>query len=164
MKLKRKVTTKEKVERLKRNEKKWTKTLMDAGWTAIPSVILERQKALGLSPLDVNILLQLARHWWYRDKLPFPSKKTLADCIDVHPSTIQRSIAAMEKAGLIERQFRFDEKLGQKSNAYSFEGLIKEATPFAEEALESRESVKKANADRLKRKKPKLKVVEGKKE
>ena len=32
-------------------EKKWTKPLVDAGWTAIPSVIFERQHALGLDPL-----------------------------------------------------------------------------------------------------------------
>lgn len=46
---------------LKVNERKWTKTLMDAGWTVIPSVILDRQQALGLEPMDVNILLHLAK-------------------------------------------------------------------------------------------------------
>jgi len=29
---------------LKVNERKWTKTLMDAGWTVIPSVILDRSR------------------------------------------------------------------------------------------------------------------------
>ena len=61
------ITEKEKQERLRRNEKKWTPTLMNAGWTVIPSIILERQQALGLDPVDVNILLQLARYWWYED-------------------------------------------------------------------------------------------------
>lgn len=28
---------------VKENEKKWTKTLMDAGYTVIPAVILDRQ-------------------------------------------------------------------------------------------------------------------------
>lgn len=32
---------------LRVNERKWSKTLMDAGWTAFPSVIIERQKAIG---------------------------------------------------------------------------------------------------------------------
>ena len=41
------VTKKEKQERLRRNEEKWTPALMDAGWTVIPSIILERQQALG---------------------------------------------------------------------------------------------------------------------
>jgi hypothetical protein len=60
---------------LKENERKWTKTLMDAGYTVIPAVILDRQQALGLDPVDVNILLQLITHWWKADNLPYPSKK-----------------------------------------------------------------------------------------
>ncbi len=60
----RRVITKKQKEELKMNEKKWTPALMKAGWTVIPSVILERQKALGLDPVDVNILLQLARNCW----------------------------------------------------------------------------------------------------
>ena len=66
-------------------EHRWGKSLIDAGWVALPSVFLQRQQALGLEPLDVNILLQLADHWWERDNLPFPSKKTLADRIGVKP-------------------------------------------------------------------------------
>src|SRR5436309_210924 len=104
---------------LKVNERKWTKALMDAGWTVIPSVILERQQALGLTALDVNVLLHLARHWWEKDRLPFPSKKTIAECMGVSESTVQRRIASMEKQGLIKRTPRFSGKhQGQKSNAY----------------------------------------------
>ena len=35
---------------LKINEQKWTKPLIDAGWICMPSVIIERQAALGLEP------------------------------------------------------------------------------------------------------------------
>ena len=45
---------------LRTNEKKWTKPLMDAGWTALPSVIIENQRQLMLSPLDLNIIVYLA--------------------------------------------------------------------------------------------------------
>ena len=138
---------------LKVNERKWTKPLMDAGWTVIPSVILERQKALGLQPLDVNILLHLARHWWEKDRLPFPTKKTIADCMGVSESTVQRRIASMEKDGLIKRVPRFSgEHKGQKSNAYDFSGLIKEATPYAREALRDRAARRKEDADTRNRK------------
>ena len=48
-----------------------------AGWTMIPSTILEHQKALGLDPVDMNILLALdaeptvrfSRHLKYRNPL-----------------------------------------------------------------------------------------------
>jgi hypothetical protein len=138
---------------LKVNELKWTKTLMDAGWTVIPSVILERQQALGLDAVDVNILLHLAKHWWERDRLPFPTKKAIAECMGVSESTVQRRIAKMERDGLIARVPRFSPKhQGQKSNAYDFSGLIKEATPYAEEALAEREKRRMADAARRTRK------------
>jgi DNA-binding MarR family transcriptional regulator len=130
----------ETTKRLQRNEKKWTRLLMDAGWTVLPSIILEKQHALGLDAVDVNILLQLARHWWYSDNPPHPSKSTIARCIGVNPSTVRRHIARMEAAGFIKRQKRFDPKYGgQVTNIYHFDGLIKEATPFAKEAIAARD-------------------------
>lgn len=44
---------------LKTNEAKWGKTLMDAGWCAVPNTIIERQQAIGLDATDMNILLSL---------------------------------------------------------------------------------------------------------
>ncbi|MCP3959198.1 MAG: helix-turn-helix domain-containing protein [bacterium] len=149
------VTKKAQREHLKRNEEKWSQTLMAAGWTALPSVILERQQGLGLEPLDLNILLQLARHWWYSDKLPYPSKKTIAACIGVHESTVRKRIARMEADGLIQRIERYKADGGQLSNFYSFDGLIKSASPYAEEVLETRKKRRAEDADRIRRKRPK---------
>ena len=154
----------EKEKRLRRNEKKWTPALMNAGWTVIPSVILERQQALGLDALDINIILQLVRHWWYSEKPPYPTKKTIAECIGVDESTVRRRIAAMEKVGFIERKPRFDPKYGQRANEYLFDGLIKEATPFAMEKVKEREQRQKEAAERRKRKKPRLRIIPGKAE
>lgn len=121
------------------NEKKWTKTLMDAGWTVFPSIILEHQNAMKLTPVDVNILMHLARHWWYEENLPHPSKKTIATCMQVSESTVQRRIRAMEAAGLIKRVVRRAPNQGQQTNAYDFSGLIRKATPLAEKAIAERE-------------------------
>jgi len=144
----------EETKRLRQNEKKWTSTLMEAGWTVIPSVIIERQQALGLDPLDVNIILHLATYWWYSDNLPHPSKKTIAKCIGVDPSTIRRRIAAMEKAGFIKRIPRKDDKYGQQSNEYQFDGLINSAIPFAEEKIKEKKERKKEDEKRITRKRP----------
>lgn len=124
------------------NEKKWTKTLMDAGWTVFPSIILEHQHAMKLTPVDVNILMHLARHWWYEENLPHPSKKTIATCMQVSESTVQRRIRTMEKAGLIKRLVRRSPNQGQQTNAYDFSGLITKATPLAERAIAEREEGK----------------------
>jgi DNA replication protein DnaD len=144
-------------ERLRRNEEKWSPVLMDAGWTVLPSIILEKQHALGLDAVDVNILLQLARYWWFSDRPPFPSKATIAECMKVDPSTVRKHIARMEHDGLIKREYRFNPKKGgQESNAYHFTGLIEAATPFAKEALQTREQRKSEDAYRRRRKKPVL--------
>ncbi len=150
-----KLTKKEVQDRLTQNEKKWTPTLMKAGWTVLPSVILERQHALGLDALDINILLHLAKYWWYSENPPRPSKQAIAECIGVDKSTIRRRIARMEKDGLISRQARYDKKYGQQSNSYLFDGLIKSATPFAEEAIEAREQQQNDASERRTRKRPK---------
>lgn len=139
-------------ENLRENEKKWTKPLMEAGWTVLPSVILDRQQAFDLDPVDINILMHLAKHWWYQDNLPHPSKKAIADCMGVSPSTVQRHIARMERDGLIQRRKRFDKTYGQQTNLYDFAGLIKEAAPYAQEELERREKRKEEKAATRKRK------------
>lgn len=147
--------TKDVQKQFKQNEKKWTKILMEAGWTVLPSVILDRQRAFGLDAVDINILLHLAKHWWYADNLPRPSKQSIADCMNIDKSTVRRHIASMEKAGLIKRTPRYDKQRGgQQPNTYDFEGLIKEATPFAEESIRDRETQKKESAIRRTRKRP----------
>jgi predicted transcriptional regulator len=144
---------------LRVNEKKWGKLLMKTGWTAIPNVILEKQKALGLKAIDVNILLHLAMYWWEAGSPPYPGKKTIAQAIGVVPRTVQRRIAAMEKKGLLRRQERRTPG-GSKTNLYHFEGLIKKTTPHAREALEERQKRRLSKNARLRRRKPLLQAVE----
>ena len=140
-------------------EHRWGKPLIDAGWVAFPSVFLQRQQALGLDPLDVNILLQLADHWWERNNLPFPSKKTLADRIGVKPRTIQRHISRMESAGFVKRIERRHSNGGNKTNRYNFDGLIRAAEPFAQEALKEREKRRHEKSARNTRKGRPLRAV-----
>ncbi|HEX2999850.1 MAG TPA: helix-turn-helix domain-containing protein [Armatimonadota bacterium] len=118
------------------NEKKWSKLLMDAGWTAVPSVLLERQKAIGLDALDMNIILHLSIYWWTHDNKPHPSKKTIAEALGVNPRTVQRRIAALEKSNFITREERRVKGKGSRTNLYHFDGLIKAAQPYAKEKIE----------------------------
>jgi predicted transcriptional regulator len=153
--------------RLRANEEKWTPTLMAAsGWTALPSIILEKQPILGIDSVDLNILLQLAKYWWKKDDLPFPSKGTLGELIGVTPSTIRRRIKRMESDGLIKRIDRHDAKGGQQTNFYSFDGLIEIMLPHAKATIDQRKA-HEADKISLRRKKrikpgqPKLEVVPG---
>ena len=58
------------------NIRKWGAPLMKAGWTTIPNAFFEYQQALGLEPLDVNILLHIASHTRRRVVRSGPSAKT----------------------------------------------------------------------------------------
>ena len=142
-------------------EKRWTKQLTDAGWTAIPNVIFERQRALGLDALDMVIILHLSGYWWKAGNDPWPSKQRLAEAIGVEPRTIQRRIAALENAGFIKRVYRTSGKGGNLSNQYSLAGLIKLAGPYADEHVADRQKRRIEASKRTLRKKPTLTLVKG---
>ena len=145
---------------LKANERKWSKELMEAGWTVFRYVLIERQKARGLTPFDINILLHLAAYWWTPEGKPFPSKNTLAEAMGVTPRAVQRRIAGMEKAGLIKREERRLPGVGSKTNIYHLDGLIENAKPLAQEMVENRkEKTKDRERIRAKKGKPKLALV-----
>jgi len=123
---------------VRENEKKWGKPLMDAGWTCIPSTIILRQQALGLDPVDMNIVLVIAAHWWKANQLAFPSKKLIADTIGKDPTTVRRRLAKLEKDGMIERILRPQPGGRHNSNEYRLTGLIAGAVPLAKEEIAKR--------------------------
>jgi DNA-binding transcriptional regulator YhcF (GntR family) len=135
---------------LRRIEQRWGKALAYAGWTPIPSTFLIYQSRLGLDALDFNIIMQIAKHWWEPGKLPFPSKKLIADQIGVTPRTVQRRITSMVKAGLLSRVERRDPSGGNKSNEYAFDGLRAKAEPHAMELLKERAERRRVKSERSK--------------
>jgi len=145
---------------VRKNEAKWSKPLMAAGWNAIPSIIIEKQQALGLDALDMNIIVHLSNYWWTAETLPFPSVETIAQAIGVKPRTVQKRVTALQAAGLLTRIERRKTRYGSDTNLYSFEGLIKAALPYAREKIANRAKRAQEEKDRLTRKRPKLTVVE----
>jgi len=143
----------------KRNEKKWTKTLMDAGYTVVPYVILDRQDSLGLSAVEINLITHLANLWWQPQTLPFPSKKMLAKRMGCSQRTVQRAFARLEGLKFIERKKRYSKTGAQLSNYYELTGLIKEALPYAKEEKARRDQRKAEDATHGDRKKPDLRLV-----
>jgi DNA-binding transcriptional regulator YhcF (GntR family) len=125
-------------------ERKWGKPLKDAGFVIIPSVLLEYQARLKIDPIDLTLLLQIAKHWWDPDKPPFPSRKLLGECIGRDVSTVQRRLSKLRDRGLIEIEHRHDaETHAQTSSIYTFKGLIEKATVLANEKLAAREERKR---------------------
>ncbi|MDU0343148.1 hypothetical protein [Bosea rubneri] len=153
-----KPASKAEVETLRKNEAKWTKTVLAAGWNAFPSIIIEKQEALGLDAIDINIILHLSNYWWVKENLPHPSVGAVAKALRISERTVQKRITALCKTGFMERTERRNTRVGSTTNLYSFNGLIEKVSPFAKEKLQQVEKHQEEKAERLARKRPKLVV------
>ena len=81
---------------------KWGDAL-SAGFQLVPDVLLKHQDRLGLTPVDLVVLLNVLMHWWFADQLPFPKTALIARRMGVGQRTVQRSLQRLEQRGLIER-------------------------------------------------------------
>ena len=133
-------------------EDRWSKVVIDQGWSAIPSVLLKSQNRLGLSNNHMVILMHLIDHWFGKDQTIHPSMQSLADRMRLSKSYVRSLIAELEQIGFLVRQDRF-EKRSQTSNSYYLDGLVKKLIPLAEEYKELDEKKKLLE----KRQQPKLK-------
>lgn len=82
---------------------KWGAALNMFGFQAVPNILLSAQCDLRLSTTDIVVLLHLNRHWWSRDRAPYPRPMLIAEKMGVHRRTVERSLERMEAKGLIER-------------------------------------------------------------
>lgn len=120
----------------------WGRKTMDLGFNQLPSLLFQRQKELGLEALDMNIILQIASFWWKKDRMPYPSKRFLADSISVSQSTIQRRIAALEKRGYVKRIVQSASSKARKANVYDLSGLVAALSLQADKEQIEREAKK----------------------
>jgi len=112
------------------------------GYTVVPSLLLRAQAKLDLTPEQLNVLLQLAEHWWEADKEPYPSKETLARRMHKSPRQVQRYLTQLEDAGFIQRIERFLGHKAQTSNAYSLRGLVEKLSAVEPEFRKAAEQNK----------------------
>jgi len=123
-------------------EAKWGKTVIEVyNWTAFPNLLLERQQALGLDPVQMNILLVLLKRWWLSSNMPFPGRKEIANTIGRDVSTVTRQLKKMEDKGLIERESQYRNG-GQISNKYNLQGLLNKLDAFAKEEKKTQKKAK----------------------
>jgi len=122
-------------EKLKSNERKWGAAVWKAGWTGLPNALVLNQRALGLSTVDMCIVLNLVSYWWIPENHPYPSKRRIAEAIGIDPKTVQRSMAALERRGYIEREPRKTAERGNDTNVYVLAGLVKKLEKHADDIL-----------------------------
>lgn len=124
------------------SEAKWGKSVMDVGYCIVPSILFRAQSRLGLSGMQLVVLLQLHEFWWRSDQLPYPAKETLAKRMNVSDKTVQRITRELEAAGYIKRMPRNSHR-GQTSNAIDFSGLVKKLKELTPEFAEAKAAPRK---------------------
>jgi len=106
---------------------KWGKKIADRGFSQTPNYLLFINQFIDednkLSPLELLLIIQIAATWWKKDKLPFPSVKTLATRCGTSERQVLRALAKLEGLELVKRQKRRDKGL-IASNVYNLEPLI----------------------------------------
>lgn len=130
--------------------KMWGKKTIDLGYTVIPSALLRAQARLGIGPSELAVLLHLMDHWWQPEEMPWPSKKTIAERLSISPRTVQRIIANLEKAQLVQRHERYHKTGGRTSNQYDLRPLVERLRPIVADMEKAREDSKiaKRSAER----------------
>ncbi|MES1904105.1 MAG: hypothetical protein MHPSP_004632, partial [Paramarteilia canceri] len=120
--------------------RRWGGNIIDAGngWTAVPNILIERQQALKIDPVKMNIILVLLKHWWKKDDKPYPGKKTIADIIGRDVDTVRKHLKQLEDRKLISREPRFfpsEKGGGQTTNEYNLQGLIDKLSDLSDRAI-----------------------------
>jgi len=120
-------------------EKRWTKGVIEPGFTFIPSVLLRAQARLHINATELAVLMHLVDHWWEDEEMPFPSKRRLAERLSVSDKTVQRAMKRLEEEGLVKRSVRRHASGGQASNIYDLKPLVEKLKPIAKDMVEARD-------------------------
>ena len=142
-------------EKTRESEKKWGRKVIALGFCVVPSLLLRAQQRLGLNPTQLAVLMQLCDFWWDSDRKPFPGKKALSERLGLSPRHVQRYIAELEQAGLVQRIERRAGHGGKLTNIYDLSGLVERLNKLEpqfrsveEEAKASRKAVAKRGYSR----------------
>ena len=127
--------------------RKWGKSTIGIGYTVIPSALLRGQARLGIGPNELAVLLHLLDHWWRPEEMPWPSKKTIAERLNVSTKTVQRAVVGLEAAKLLQRNERYHKTGGRTSNEYDLGPLVERLKPIVadmEQAMKDSKATKRA--------------------
>lgn len=126
----------------------------------MPRVLLRFPKKLGLSRIDLLVVLNLLTYWG--EDLPWPSKETIASALSIDPQTVRRSVKKMEGLGLVKRVIRRSKYGDNDTNKYDLGGLVKAVDKLTREENELR--AKRSAEDKRRAATPKaakLELVKG---
>lgn len=129
----------------------WGKSVVGYGYVALPRLLLDGQRRLGLNATQMLILIHLANQWWEPGKNPWPSKARLANSLGLSSRQVQRVLGELENAGFISRKQRFRANKGQTSNEFDLSGLVSKLQQLEPEFSAARKASSEMKANVQKR-------------
>ena len=94
--------------------------VIGGGFTAVPNELLRNQRELGIDPIDMNILINIIRFWWLKERLPYPSMSIMSEETGIGENTINKHISSLHKKGLLKIIVSQID-----ANSYDLNGLVK---------------------------------------
>jgi len=127
---------------------KWGENTLGLGFTAIPTTLLFLQKQLGISPMGMNVLLNLIAHWWEKGEQPYPAQESIATRMGVSKRSVQREIASLVDSGLLEKNMTSIHNPKYRGrNTYDLSPLIKALNRHSPSLITSMKQKKTHAAD-----------------
>ena len=93
---------------------KWGGAL-DAGFQILPDALVRGQHLLKLTATDLVVIANLNQAWWFADRRPYLTPRTIAKRMGVSERSVQRSLSRLRKRGLL---LRYKEKLDDGTTRY----------------------------------------------
>jgi hypothetical protein len=97
--------------------------ILQAGFTAIPNLILNHYAALEISPAEMLFTIHVWQHWW-SEKLPFPSLQLIAQKMGVERRQARRYVQGLKEKGYLAVSERNLPGFGQVASEYDFSPMI----------------------------------------
>lgn len=111
---------------------KWGSESLGMGWTAIPTTLIFLQSQLQITPLGMNIILNLVAHWWDANEKPYPAQESLASRMGVSKRSVQRELNSLIGLGLIsKKQSSKNHPKYRGRNSYDLTPLVKILSEFS---------------------------------
>lgn len=113
---------------------KWGQSVLSNGWTTIPNQLLFRQKELELSNSEMMMLIHIISFICHPMTPAYPSIETLANRINQHPRTVQRTIEKLISKKLLKKTIRSKGKFDKgMTNLYGIDPLIQKLMKLNEQ-------------------------------
>lgn len=113
---------------------KWGDLVADRGFAQTPNYLLFINQFIDedkrLNPLELLLMVQISATWWKKEKMPFPSVKTLATRCGTSERQVLRALAKLESLELVKRVKRRDKGL-IASNVYDLGPLVAQLEAIA---------------------------------